>query len=199
MENKKLNEKESLELISRMIQNTQNKLEEGEGLPFLIWGYLTVLFTIAIWAALYLTSNHMWNFLWFALPILGWLIILMIKKKQKKTASTYIDRTVGYIWIVSSIAFFIPSVMSFITDIYVHFFFISLLMIGVSVAITGLVIRFRPVIIGGFLSMLLSIPLLFNLNIDGVYCGHFVFALALIVIMIIPGHILNYRGRKIKD
>ena len=38
MENKKLNEKESLELISQMIQNTRTRVEKDGGTPFLIWG-----------------------------------------------------------------------------------------------------------------------------------------------------------------
>lgn len=199
MEDKKLNEKESLELITRMIQNTQNKLEQGGGTPFLIWGYLTVIFTIAVWVALFYTSDYRWNLLWFVLPAVGWPLMLIFQKKKDKTPSTYIDRVVGYIWIVFSISFLIPSVMAFLTDLYTHLFFISLLMVGVAVAITGLVIRFRPAIIGGIISMLLSIPLLYNIEIGGIYCGHLIFALAFIVIMVIPGHILNYRGRKLKN
>lgn len=38
MEERKLNEKESLELIAQMIQNTKNRLETNCGMPFLFWG-----------------------------------------------------------------------------------------------------------------------------------------------------------------
>lgn len=41
MEERKLNEKESLELIAQMIQNTKNRLETNCGMPFLFWGYTT--------------------------------------------------------------------------------------------------------------------------------------------------------------
>ena len=34
MEERKLNEKESLELIAQMIQNTKNRLETNCGMPF---------------------------------------------------------------------------------------------------------------------------------------------------------------------
>ena len=46
MEEKKLNERESLELITRMIQETKNKLEVGDGNVLLIWGYVSVLTAI---------------------------------------------------------------------------------------------------------------------------------------------------------
>ena len=40
MEEKTLNERESLEIITRMIQETKNKLEVGDGNILLIWGYV---------------------------------------------------------------------------------------------------------------------------------------------------------------
>ena len=43
MDNKKLNEQESLELITQMIQNTKFKMVKNTGTPFLIWGYMTVV------------------------------------------------------------------------------------------------------------------------------------------------------------
>ena len=49
MEEKPLNEKESLELITQMIRNTQKKMEKGSGLPFLIWGYVTIAVSLAVW------------------------------------------------------------------------------------------------------------------------------------------------------
>ena len=40
MENKKLNEQESLALITQMIQNSKKGLVVGSGNSFLFWGYL---------------------------------------------------------------------------------------------------------------------------------------------------------------
>ena len=38
MEERKLNEKESLELIAQMIQNTKNRMETNCGMPFPVMG-----------------------------------------------------------------------------------------------------------------------------------------------------------------
>ena len=43
MEDRKLSEKESLELISRMIQETQESKARYEAYPLLIWGYTTIV------------------------------------------------------------------------------------------------------------------------------------------------------------
>ena len=49
MEERKLNEKESLELIAQMIQNTKNRMETNCGMPFLLWGYTTVFTSLLVW------------------------------------------------------------------------------------------------------------------------------------------------------
>ena len=50
MEDRKLNEKESLELITQMIRNTRRNLDAGSGNMFLLWGYVCVLLTLVVWA-----------------------------------------------------------------------------------------------------------------------------------------------------
>lgn len=49
MEDRKLSEKESLELISRMIQETQESKARYEAYPLLIWGYTTIVISLCIW------------------------------------------------------------------------------------------------------------------------------------------------------
>ncbi len=84
MENKQLNEKESLELITRMINNTQQKLEKGNGLPFLIWGYTTILVSLVVWYFFSTTGNPNWNYLWFLIPVIGFPTMMRIIRKQEK-------------------------------------------------------------------------------------------------------------------
>ena len=57
MENKKLNEQESLALITQMIQNSKKGLVVGSGNSFLFWGYLTLAVSIAI--ALYYRKSEL--------------------------------------------------------------------------------------------------------------------------------------------
>ena len=64
MDNKKLNEQESLELITQMIQNTKFKMVKNAGTPFLVWGYMTVVTSLLIWYLLKETGNYCWQFFW---------------------------------------------------------------------------------------------------------------------------------------
>ena len=62
MTNKHLNEAESLELITSMIQDTRARLARNSGTPFLIWGYTTVAIALLNSITTYLELSYYWNF-----------------------------------------------------------------------------------------------------------------------------------------
>ncbi len=191
MEDKQLNEKESLELIARMIQNTQLKLEKGSGGIFLIWGYLTIFVSLLIWYLLSNFGNYQFHFLWFLIPLIGAPITRMFYRKHEKTVKTYIDKILAYVWTVIGFSGILVSITAmFFWNI--HILFIIIILMGSGTAITGLIIRFKPIAIAGFVGLLLSLACLFTNGIDEIL----VFALVFLIMMVIPGHILYAKGRK---
>ena len=58
MENKSLNEKESLELIARMIQNTHNNLENKGYIGLLVNGYCTLFTSLLVYFLVRHTHNN---------------------------------------------------------------------------------------------------------------------------------------------
>lgn len=186
MEDKKLNEKESLELIAQMIQNTKCRMARNAGTPFLIWGYTTIVVSLLVWFLLKETGNYNWQWVWFLLPTMGYLFSFWFSHKQQKMIKTYIDRVVGYIWIVFGLgAFFVSWIAIFFWSMSV--LFVILLMLGMGTALTGLVIKMRLVTICGTLGAFLSLGCICIQGFDQIL----VFAGALVLMMIIPGHYLN--------
>ena len=57
MEERKLNEKESLELITQMIQNSKKNLQVGRGNQFILWGWLGAITSLAVMGMLMWTKN----------------------------------------------------------------------------------------------------------------------------------------------
>mgnify|MGYP006896700752 CR=1 FL=1 len=49
MEDRKITEQESFELISQMIQNTRRNLDAGSGNIFLLWGYIGTIATLVVY------------------------------------------------------------------------------------------------------------------------------------------------------
>lgn len=72
--------------------------------------------------------------------------------------------------------------------------FIILLLMGLATALTGLVTRFRLCVVSGMVSALLLAPVcLFIGGID--QC--LIFAAVFAVMMVIPGHILDFKCRRL--
>lgn len=186
MDDKRLNEKESLELIAQMIQNTKRRMAKNSGAPFLIWGYTTIIVSLLVWFLLTETGNYNWQWLWFLLPTVAFPSTLWIARKQEKLVTTYMDRVVGYVWIVFGWgAFFVSWVSIFFWSMSV--LFVILLMMGMGTALTGLIIKMKVVTVCGTLGALASI---------GCVCVHglnqiLVFAAAFVFMMVIPGHYMN--------
>jgi hypothetical protein len=198
MENKELqeralDEKESIELIARMIRNTQKGLERGAGAPMLIWGYATIVATLSVWIALRLTGDYHYNCLWFLIPVIG-IIWMMLRKKHPAGVRTYLDKVVGYIWLVLGTTGFLLSMLSIMTSMWtLPILFIIIIIMGMGSVLTGLVIEFKPMIIGGIAGLLISIANYLSPVYD---IKMLTFAFAFVVMYIIPGHILNYRAGK---
>ena len=191
MEEKPLNEKESLELITRMIKNTHQKLEEGNGIPFLVWGYTSIIVSILVWYQLKITQNYLWNLLWFLIPLIGFPIQMLLQRKRERGIKTYLEKIIKYVWTVIGVAGFVVS-MGAMFYWKIPILFIIIVLMATGTAITGLIIQFKPIIISGFVSILLS----FGCLIFSHSYSILVFALVFLLMMVIPGHILNFKNRK---
>lgn len=193
MQDRPLNEKDSLALINQMILNTQRRLEQGTGRVFLIWGYITVLTTVAVWLAIRLTANSYWNYLWFCIPVFGLATTVLFKKKTSG-AKSFVDKVVKYIWLVQGGAGFLLSALSIFQVMWSFpILFVIILLMSMGSILTGLVIEFKALVIGGIIAMAIA-AVHYLTNIYDVKL--LTFALAFLAMDIIPGHILNYRIRK---
>ena len=109
MEEKPLNEKESLELITQMIRiHRRNGKGKWATLPDLGLCDHCRLIGGVVSACPYRESY--WNFLWFAIPIIGFPAMMLTMKRSRTLPRTYIDRVIGYVWIVVGVSALIPSI-----------------------------------------------------------------------------------------
>lgn len=192
MDNKQLNEKESLELITRMIQNTHDNLETRGGKSMLINGYTTLFTSIIIYFIVSYTRDPYYFFLWFTIPLVGGIWKYIDKQSHPAKVTTYIDRVVGYIWIVAGITVWLAACAAFFTIFRMPILFIVALMINTATTMTGLVIKFKALTIGGWAGILLSFSLLLIPELESIL----IFAAIFLLCMIIPGHILQYAEKK---
>ena len=194
MEERNLTQNESLELITKMIKETRNNLERDGGSIYLLWGYVWLFVSLAIYFLLMKTGDYRIQWLWFAIPVIGYPTMIYLLNKQDKGAVSLVGRIIGKIWIVIGIVAGLLSLYMFIDYNAFPMLFTMALLINTGVAMSGLIIKFKPIIAAGFLGILLSFALLMVSGLNQIL----IFSLFAVIMLIIPGHILNAASRNIK-
>lgn len=192
MEEKNLNQNECLEIISRMIKETRTNLERDGGGIYLLWGYLWLIVALAIYFLIRETGEYRVQWLWFAMPIIGYPTMIYMLKKRDKGVVTFIGRVIGNIWISVGVAAGLLSLYMLVDYNAYPILFVMALLVNVGVAISGLVIKFKPVIIAGFLGIALSFVMLMVSGMEQILVS----AGFAVIMLIIPGHILNDAKRR---
>ncbi|MFV0588508.1 hypothetical protein [Bacteroides reticulotermitis] len=191
MEDRMLNEKESLALISQMILNTKKNVRQNAGVPALLWGYATILTSLAVYAGVVLLQQQWVMLGWLLIPILGGVGMLWLSRREKPVMTkTYLDRVIKYIWLIMGLVCFGVSAAAFIYNIPI-LFFVSLLM-SASITLTGCVADYKVYVYFGIAGIILSFLCLVVRAPEQIL----VFAANFVVMMIIPSHMLNAENRK---
>lgn len=202
MEDKKLNEQESLELITRMIQNSKKNMELGSGNIFLLWGYLSVLTAAVVMLLVWQTGILKWNWLWFAIPLVGWPLQAYLRKKEERPVLTYTDRVISSVWGVLGLVMGVGAVI-YCTDADVAMLILPIMVLcaGIGVAITGSVINDKWMKFCGTLSFFIALFALKGMedfNLEGWYGDCVIFIVCIMLMFIVPGHRLNCEARRLR-
>ncbi len=206
MEGKRMNEAESLELITSMINDSRARMTKNLGTPFLIWGYTTVAVSICqavILACVEEFYPYLWG--WFAIPVVGWLL-MMLFNKQEKAVTNYIDRCINALWCAIGVAAFLLP----FTGVFV--FPGVIMLMGIGTATTAAVVKDKIVKRIGyaaiFSSLLFSfVRLLLSRVLSPEQFGGkeryliecIIFAVIMFLLLVVSGHILNYKKKCLKN
>ena len=199
MEERKLNEKESLELIAQMIQNSKKNLQVGRGNQFILWGWLGAITSLVVMGMLMLTNNPMWNWLWFAIPVIGWPVMMWQMKKETKPVVTFTDKMLKSVWIsiggigmtgLLLLAFYAKNMMLMLPG--------ACILMAIGVFITGAIFDDRSLQIRTFSALLLIMMASCHIVFmkDDFYWYYITFSLGFIVMLVMPGYHLNKEAKK---
>lgn len=161
MEDKKLTPQESMELIASMIQSTKQRVAMPDLRISIMWATVTILTAIAAWVLLTTTHNPWFNFVWFAIPVIGLPanVILSAKARNKSMAKTYIDKvkngiwsTVGYIAMGLTVGCFIAQQCGY-PQAWLAMLIYAFIIVGFGATATGLLLRENSYVFGGIFSI----------------------------------------------
>ena len=98
-ENKEMTARESLSLITETLNNSRKDITRRSAKHFLLWGALLVFFSLLIYLLCKMTDKGAWNYLWFAMPAIGFpLARLLGRKDETANVQNDVSRIVGGIW-----------------------------------------------------------------------------------------------------
>jgi len=199
MENqeKQMTPEESLNLIGEVISNTRNNLKT-DSFFFLLWGWLIIgaslLESLILWNAGRMNEwgnvGMLSGINWCGLVIIGWIIQFFYIKKQyvKRGYKTFLGKVISYLWIISGCIIFLMVYLSMARHESPEPYILAA--ISIPTVITGVMIRFRPLIIGGLLFILFAI---LAVNVHDDYIRSSVTAIALVCGYLVPGYLLRMK------
>ncbi len=182
---------QSLLLIESMINRAKDKFAE-DGSMYLLWGWVVFVCSLSQFVLLHFFKYPYHYLVW----IIAWIIaiyqaIYTRKKHKYRKVRTYTSYILGYVWITFVIVIFLLTIlMGQLTtgEYYTHINPILLTIYGMPIFLSGIILRFKPLIIGGIGCWILSIIAMLIVNYDYQFL---MIPVAMIIAWIIPGYLLR--------
>lgn len=90
---------ESLSLITETLNSSRKEIIQRSNKYYILWGALLTLFSIVIYLLWKLTDKEAWNNLWFAMPVIGFLLARLMSRKDTEThVQNDVSRITQGIW-----------------------------------------------------------------------------------------------------
>ena len=184
---------QSLQLIQSMIDKTKQDISNN-GIYFMVWGWLTFIACTGQFILKHIYNYPKHYYVWWVV-IIGVIfsIYYSIREEKKQKVKTYVSESIKYLWIGMGIAYFVLS-MIFVKigwDKPIFPFFIMLY--GLGTFISGNIIKFRPLVIGGILALALAIGAVYVQYDYQMLFG----AAAILISYIIPAYMLRAKKQSV--
>jgi len=148
---------QSLLIIRNMINMTKQDISDNK-IYFLVWGWITFIACTGQFVLKHLV-NYEKHYLVWLLIIAGIIFSIYqgIKEGKSQKVKTYVGESMKFLWIGMGISFFVLSmILSKIgwgTSIFPFF----ILLYGLGTFVSGRILKFNPLIIGGIIAWILAI------------------------------------------
>ncbi len=184
--------KDSLEIIGKMMNDTRRNVMLGSRIPLLVWGWTSIAVALFVYLGLRFSENESWNYAWFLILAIGWPLVRSLKPKQP-SVSTAISQSLVVIWKMLAAVIIVFSMTSFLTVFNV--LAMILLILAVGSFITGELIRYPFLKYSSIAGFILAISLWLIHGLIQIP----VFAVAMLMMMVIPAYRMKYDLAKERD
>ena len=194
----------SLRLITETIERSRRSMAKNSGKPMILWGSLVAVTSVVIWLLWTKTGSPMWNFLWFAMSVIGAICSRVISRSQEQVPASEITRILGKIWMwfdIFATGFFalvllvalLRSAIGVSGVIQIDMTLLILMMMGLCGAISGSVLKNKPITVSSVVATALSVIFLLMIP-DGSPLQILTFLIMGVFALIVPGVILQRKA-----
>lgn len=189
---KELSPNESIALIEDMINKAKSNFSDDSFL-YLLWGWVIFICSIGhfilLKTELVKYPEYIWALTWIAVLIQ---IFYIFKVEKKKRVKTYTDEIIGYIWMSFGFTMFFITIILGYSSSWVILYPLLLFLYGTPTFLSGAIIKFMPLKIGGIVCWGLAFVAKFTPNIYILL----LLATSVIAAWIIPGYLLKAKYKK---
>ncbi len=191
MQQENFSPEQSLRLIQSMISKTKQDMSDNS-IYFLVWGWLTFFASTGQFILKHLLNYEKHYLVWMVV-IIGIIFSIYQGKKEEKNSSvkTYVDESMGHLWLGLAISFFVLAMILTKLGWGTVAFPFFIMLYGLGTFVSGSIIRFRPLIIGGIIAWALAIGSTFVSYDYQMLFG----AAAILISYIIPAYMLRSRNK----
>lgn len=184
--NDNLSAQQSLDLISSMISQAKGNVGRSS-FYFLLWGWVIAFCNFGMYFIFKFTTYPDYAPAVWMLCIPAWIVSMVYGRNQDKArlVTTHIDKISMWLWISMGIA--ITPAWMFGSKINWMVNAVILMPIGAATFLSGIIVRFRPLLIGGITFWMAGILCYFVSKEDQYLVGGF----AMILGYLIPGYMLR--------
>ena len=141
---------QSLQLISDSFNKSRKDILRNSANYFVLWGILLTAISLAIYLLWHLTDKPQWNFLWFAMPVIGYPLAALAGKSNAPIPQNEVSKMLGGVWTVfGTFSLALSAIAVFVVPM--HITLIIVIILGLAECISGVLLRNWPIIIAGFL------------------------------------------------
>ena len=149
-QNKEMTAQESLQLITESFNKSRKDILRNSAKHFILWGTLLTAISLAIYLLWHFTGKPQWNFLWFAMPVIGYPFAALIRKNTVAIPQNEVSKMLGGVWSVfGAFAITLSAIAVFLVPM--HITLIIVIILGLAECISGVLLKNWPIIIAGFL------------------------------------------------
>ena len=149
-QNNEMSAQQSLQIITETFNKSRKGILRNSAKYFLLWGALLTALSLVIYLLWNLTGKPQWNFLWFAMPVIGYPLATLMGKYDVAVPQNEVSKMLTGVWRVFGVFAITLSVLAiFLVPMNVSL--IIVIILGLAECMSGVLLKNWPIIVCGFL------------------------------------------------